>query len=300
MVMLDKSANKYYNVENIIRQNTLTETEITMTILILPNPTKAQSCKFTEQLKNKLLSAGFNVCTSASECMCKPDLAVIAGGDGTVLRYLDTVLAFSVPVLGINFGHRGYLTACEPENAMEKILLFSKGICPLETRMLFDCDIIGADGMVRESFTGLNEAVLSRGGLCKAVDFTLYINGSSVISFPADGIIVATPTGSTAYNFSAQGPVLMPGADNLVITPICASSLLRSSIVTSGSDVTELRMNGERLSDEEDTPTLVADGYRKFAVAYNDRVIIRRSEKTLRIYGGDSGDFLRVLQQKMM
>ncbi len=270
-----------------------------MTILILPNPTKAQSCEFAENLKKELLCEGFDVYTNTDECTCVPDLAVIAGGDGTVLRYLDTVLKYSVPMLGINFGHRGYLTSCEPCDAKRKITEISRGSCGFESRMLFECEIRDKNGNVRESFTGLNEAVLSRGGLCRAVDFTLYINGSSVLSFPADGIIAATPTGSTAYNFSAQGPILMPGADNLVITPICASSLLHSSLVTSGSDIIEISMCGERICEEDEKPVLVADGFRKFDVDFGERVLIRRSDKVLKLYGVDNGDFLRVLEQKM-
>lgn len=271
-----------------------------MNILILTNPTKNQSCKFAEQLEKELLSEGFGVCTGADNCTTRPDLAVVAGGDGTVLRYLDTVLSFSVPVLGINFGHRGYLTSCEPECAKERILEISKGNEKYESRLLFECDIIAKDGKTRESIIGLNEAVLSRGGLCRAVDFNLYINGSSVISFPADGIIVATPTGSTAYNFSAQGPILMPSSDNLVTTPICASSLFRSSLVSSGNDVIEITMSGERACHENEKPVLVADGYRKIEVDFDEKVIIRKASRVLKLYGGDSGDFLRVLQQKMM
>ena len=271
-----------------------------MNILILPNPTKEQSCTFAEALKKELCEKGFNVYTKAEECTTAPDLAVIAGGDGTVLRYLDTVLEFSVPVLGINFGHRGYLTSCEPENAAERIIAISKGTEKYEERLLFRCGIIGKDGNERESFVGLNEAVLSRGGLCKAVDFTLYINGSSVISFPADGVIAATPTGSTAYNFSAQGPILMPSADNLVITPICASSLLHSSIVCSGKDEIRLTMCGERVCETDGKPVLVADGYRKYDVDFCETVVIEKSDKVLKLYGVDSGDFLRVLEQKMM
>lgn len=271
-----------------------------MTILILPNPTKEQSCSFSYRLASELDAMGMRVHTGSCPEGEVPDLAVIAGGDGTVLRYLDTVLRYSVPVLGVNFGHRGYLTSCEPDDAKSRILDIAAGQCGFESRLLFECEIMAADGSVRESFTGLNEAVLSRGGLCRAVDFTLYINGSSVLSFPADGIIVATPTGSTAYNFSAQGPILMPGADNLVITPICASSLLHSSLVTSGNDVIEIAMSDERINDENEKPVLVADGFRKFQLEFCEKVIIRRSRKALKLYGVDSGDFLRVLEQKMM
>lgn len=271
-----------------------------MTVLILSNPTKEQCCNFAKELCQKLSDEGIQAATDIEKLSEKPSLAVIAGGDGTVLRYLDTVLDKSLPVLGINFGHRGYLTACEPGMAVNTIHKIANGEVRFENRMLYECKIIGRNGNVKEIITGLNEAVLSRGGLCRAIDFTILINDSSVLSFPADGIIVSTPTGSTAYNFSAQGPVLMPEADNLAITPICASSLLRSSLVTAGNDTVELRMCGDRIFEETEKPTLVADGFIKKQVEFDDRIIIRRSEKVLRIYGGEKGDFLRVLQQKMM
>lgn len=270
-----------------------------MTVLLLSNPTKPQSCKFTENLRQELVSEGINAVT-AVQGGAKPDLAVIAGGDGTVLRYLDTVIESDLPVLGINFGHRGYLTACEPENAKSTVLEILAGRAHLEKRMLYECKIFSGDGSLKRSLMGLNEAVLSRGGLCRAISFGIYINGSSVLSFPADGVIVSTPTGSTAYNFSAQGPILMPESENLAITPICASSLLRSSLVTTKNDIVELRMSSDRILEETEKPTLVADGFRKISVEFDDKIVISSSPKALRIYGGEAGSFLRVLQQKMM
>lgn len=270
-----------------------------MTLLILSNPIKKQSCDFASGLCEILRTDGFDAYICEKDLKNPPDLIVIAGGDGTVLRYVETVTAFDAPVLGINFGHRGYLTACEPERAAERIREIAAGGCRFEERLLFEGEIIGKDGIVRESFRGLNEAVLSRGGLCRAVDFTLSINGNSVMSFPADGVIVATPTGSTAYNFSASGPILMPDASNLVITPICASSLLRSSLVTCGDDAIELEISGDRIFGETELPQLITDGFKKYSVDFSDKVVIRRAGKVLKIYGGEKGDFLRVLQQKM-
>lgn len=270
-----------------------------MTLLILSNPTKKQSCDFAKELCEKLCADGFDAYICEKDLKNPPDLIVIAGGDGTVLRYVETVTAFDAPVLGINFGHRGYLTACEPCCAVQRIKKIAAGNCRFEKRMLFEGEITGSDGKIREHFLGLNEAVLSRGVLCRALDFNLIINGSLVMSFPADGVIAATPTGSTAYNFSASGPVLMPEADNLVITPICASSLLRSSLVISGNDTVEFTICGDRVCLEDELPVLVTDGFRKYEVSFGDKVTVRRAQKVLKIYGGEKGDFLRVLQQKM-
>ncbi len=270
-----------------------------MTLLILSNPTKKQSCDFAKELCNTLRSDGFEAYICEKDLKNPPDLIVIAGGDGTVLRYVETVTGLDAPVLGINFGHRGYLTSCEPERAARRIHEIAGGTCSFEKRMLFEGQITDKDGNIKERFLGLNEAVLSRGVLCRALDFNLSINGSLVMSFPADGVIAATPTGSTAYNFSASGPILMPEANNLVITPICASSLLRSSLVISGDDTVEFTVCGDRVCEEEELPVLVTDGFRKYEVDFGDTVIVRRSEIMLKIYGGEKGNFLRVLQQKM-
>lgn len=270
-----------------------------MTILLLSNPTKKECADFSNNLELELQDIGYTVYTCPDRCKAAPDLIVIVGGDGTVLRFVETIVNFDVPVLGINFGHRGYLTSCEPSTARERIGEIASGKCSFESRMLYEGEIAGNDGKTKESFFGLNEAVLSRGGLSRAVDFSLYINSSHVISFPADGVIIATPTGSTAYNFSASGPILMPEAKNLVITPICASALLRTSIVTSASDVIELTMDGERLCGSTETPILVVDGYKRYTIDFEDKISIKRSKKRIKIYGGEKGDFLRILQEKM-
>lgn len=271
-----------------------------MNLLILSNLTKKQSCTFANVLAKELQSEGLIVFFSPEQCPCAPDLIVIAGGDGTVLRHVGIICEFSSPVLGINFGNRGYLTACEPESAKQKILEILEGKCTFERRSLYRCQVYDKDDKLKEEFIGLNEAVLHRGSLLKAIDFNLCINDNSIMSFPADGVIVSTPTGSTAYNFSAQGPILMPDSDSLVITPICASTLLRTSIVTGKNDKIELRMSSSRNSESSERPTLVADAFRRFYVDFDDRVVITHSGKFLKIYGGEKGDFLRVLQRKMM
>ena len=272
-----------------------------MTCLILSNPTKPECGAFAETLGEALRRGGDRVCFAAGDCLsdARPDLIVLVGGDGTVLQYAEDVLRLGAPVLGVNFGHRGYLTACEPQEAQEKIQSIRAGACPCEKRSLLEGVILAKDGSVKTRFTGLNEAVLSRGTFCRAISFTLCINENPVNAFPADGVIVATATGSTAYNFSAGGPVLMPEAENLVVTPICASTLMRTSLVISGTDEVELTLSSERGGVQDEQPLLVVDGFKKFPVAFDDRVRVRRSKDVLPIYGGESGDFLRLLQRKM-
>ncbi len=271
-----------------------------MNILFLSNPTKEQSVRFCRDLSERIARHGNTVCLGKEEVPFSPDLIVIAGGDGTVLRYVSTIRRFGAPVLGINFGHRGYLTSCEPEEAQEKILSICAGNGVCEDRRLLDGEILDAEGKTKQSFTALNEAVLCRGGICRALPFSVAINGSHVTSLSADGVIVSTATGSTAYNYSAGGPILMPEAKSLVLTPICASSLLRSSIVTGETDKITLTFDASRLGGDDELPQLVADGYAKYGVARGDSVQLRLSAETLRIFGGSSGSFLTVLGQKML
>ncbi len=272
-----------------------------MTFLILANPTNEECTAFAKCLCEKLSGSSARVYVNPEDDISF-DYILVVGGDGTVLRFLDVIMKYGAPVIGINFGHRGYLTACEPEQVVCLIEEIGKGCVPtFERRLLLECEVISEKGEIKKTFRGLNEVFLGRGEMCRAIDFSLDINESSVLSFPADGIIVATPTGSTAYNFSASGPILMPWAKNLVITPVCASALMRSSLVAASDDVIEIKMAKKTGGDEAaDSPLLVCDGYKKYNMEFSDTARIMRSREELQIYCGDGGDFLRLLQRKMM
>lgn len=228
------------------------------------------------------------------------DIIVTIGGDGTVLKNIRLINRYSIPIWGIKFGHFGYLTESESEDAFSGLDRILSGDYKIEERMMFKGVVMG-NGAVKSLFTGLNEVVLHRGSLSRALKFDLSINGSYIQTFSADGLIVATPTGSTAYNLSAGGPILMPASDNLVITPICSHSSGNFSIVASGNDKIRIKM---LYRDSEDcccgqSPLLTADSCETYALTDMDEVEVTRAGQTLKMVKTQVSSFYRTLQKKL-
>jgi len=164
----------------------------------------------------------------AGELVRGLDLAVSLGGDGTMLRTVDMVAPAGVPVLGVNVGHLGYLAAVEPEAMVDSLGRFLAGDFTLEARMTLQVEVPGLDPVVRHA---LNEAVLEKVVSGHTVRLRLVINDEEFLTCAADGLIVATPTGSTAYNLSARGPIVSPGHRALVVTLVSPHMLFDRSLV---------------------------------------------------------------------
>mgnify|MGYP001009122499 CR=1 FL=1 len=268
-----------------------------MRFLILSNPTKQEAEQFSRQLTKHLIADGHTVLYEDNSGATAPDAVILSGGDGTVLRHVELLKRLNVPILGINFGNFGFLTSCEPENAYAWIDKIVSGTCRIEERMLFAGEIL--HGTTRTPFCGLNEVVIHRGLLNRPLKFSLSINENPVSEFPADGIIVATPTGSTAYNLSAGGPVLLPESRNLVITPICPKGLLNSSIVIPDTDCVRITFDPPNEFEEGESPILTADGREKHFLSFRDEIRVCRASETLRICNDEGPAFLRRLQRKI-
>ena len=148
-------------------------------------------------------------------------------------------------------------------------------------------------------FIGINEAVIYRAALNRALKQDLKINGKYVETITADGIILATPTGSTAYNLSSGGPILTPTSSNLVITPICSQSMPRCSIVTSGNDEIDIAIDLAISSSTEDFPLLVIDSEERFSLQDKDRIVIGKAHDSVKIIKVEENSFYQVLQMKL-
>lgn len=284
-----------------------------MNILLMPHPFREEAAAFSARIAQFLESRGHTVCAlpesvpSLQRAGVSPlpfagsaDLAAVIGGDGTVLHGVRSLLDHDLPIWAVNFGHIGYLTDCEPENALDALQKILDGDCQTEQRTLLDGEIASPAGTVSR-FTALNEAVIHRSALSRALKLELSVNHSPLQTFSADGLIVATPTGSTAYNLSAGGPILMPGSENLVVTPVCPYMLGGSSIVVSGKDTVGVRVflpspEGE---GSDRLPTLVVDGCEKILLRGGETVTVRRSEKVVRLVRTRQDSFYRTLQKKL-
>jgi NAD+ kinase len=218
------------------------------------------------------------------------DLAVSVGGDGTMLRTFGLVTRCGVPILGINMGRLGYLTAVQPaqwQEAMTRVLAGDYGI---EERMTIDVQRLAA-GNATEPRTALNDAVVEKQAAGHTVRVAVTLSTQRAISYAADGLIVSTPTGSTAYNLSAGGPVLSPHIQALVVTPVAAHSLFGRSLVVGPEEVV-------RVEVESGTAVLGVDGGHGGLLRAGDVVECRVSEHPARFVTFDERDFWRVITAK--
>ena len=172
------------------------------------------------------------------------DLAVVLGGDGTMLGASSLVADEGVPVLGINLGRLGFLTPFDPADAEIALAAALEGKLTTSERMRLQVTYIPDDGETVMR-VGLNDVVIHQGSMARLIEVEARLDGELVANYRADGLIVATPTGSTAYNLAAGGPIIEPGQQAMALTPICAHSLTSRPLVVSGSSVISIAMDGE-------------------------------------------------------
>ena len=230
----------------------------------------------------------------------KTDCLLVIGGDGSVLRAAHLVLGTGVPVLGINLGTLGYLAEVEKNNWQEMIGLLLKGNYEIEPRMMLEGRMVERNGVtVNEDriLHGLNEAVV-RSSALRVINFNVYVDGHLLNNLDADGIIISTATGSTAYNMSAGGPLVEPKAQLLLLTPICAHTLNTRSVVLSAEDSIVIEM-AKNTRNEKILAEAAFDGGSSFSLGYGDRIEIKRSEEVTNLVKLSTKSFLSTLHKKM-
>ncbi len=267
--------------------------------IIIPNYLKEESMQFSKTAVDILEKNGYSVSVllENDEPIEGSDLALVLGGDGTLLRACKKLYKFDIPMLGINFGHLGYLTECNPDTAIDAIEKVVRNEYHLENRLMLEGSVV-RNGENVYSFVALNEASFYRSTLLKAFTAELYINGMLTQTVVGDGLIVATPTGSTSYNLSAGGPVLTPNSKNIVLTPISPKYFPRSSIVANGEDEIEIKVIVDSIV-KTGNPALQIDGDDAFTLNDGDVVKIKRNEKDAKIIKVTSQSFYQVLRKKL-
>ena len=220
------------------------------------------------------------------------DLLVVLGGDGTLLHGAALVADKKVPILGVNLGHLGFLTSCAPadaESALERALT---GQLPLEERLRLCVEVVRGNGE-RETRFACNDAVVSQGALARLIELEAFLDGRLITRYRADGLIVATPTGSTAYTLAAGGPIVTPEVKAFVVTPICPHTLSGRPVVAPASSRMTLR-----LGSPAEHVMLTIDGQWGTALADGDRVEISEAQEPLRLFRSPQSYF-DVLREKM-
>jgi len=217
------------------------------------------------------------------------DVAISLGGDGTMLRTVDLVADGGIPVIGINVGQLGYLTEVDPDGARMAVKRFLSGAYEIEERMLLSVRVDGAEPTEQ---VALNEAVLEKTPSGHTVRIAVSVNGEFFTTYAADGLIVATPTGSTAYSFSARGPIVAPMHRCLVLTPVSPHMLFDRTLVLDPHSTLRLEVVGHRPA------TLSADGRNLGTLQPGQALSCTASPRTARLVTFGEHDFLAILKTK--
>jgi NAD+ kinase len=227
----------------------------------------------------------------------KADLLVVLGGDGTILSVAGEVGEANKPIFGINVGSLGFLTCFSSSAYRQAVEGIARDKITFSDRTLLEVMVNGR-GKAIEPMIGLNDAVFSRGELSRLVRLRTRVNGESLTEFNADGLIIATPTGSTAYSLSAGGPILAPESGVLVITPICPHVLTNRSIIVADTSVIEVEA-GKPESKPESPVYLSVDGRESVRIERGAVVSIRKARHKLRLASMPDMSFFSVVRQKL-
>jgi NAD+ kinase len=230
---------------------------------------------------------------TAKEASRDLDLVVVLGGDGTMLAAARIIGDRGVPVIGVNFGWLGYLTEFTLEELFDALESVRKGNFQVDERMLLEVSVLRKNERL-EFPRALNDAVINKAAPSRMIELECRINNAFVNSFRADGMIVATPTGSTAYSLSAGGPIVHPSLSAIILTPICPHMLSnRPFVVSSESTVT---LSFKRASEEL---CLTIDGQHATDLTADDKIVIARSQTIFAMLRPPSRDFFEVLRTKL-
>ncbi|MDX2032256.1 MAG: NAD(+)/NADH kinase [Blastocatellia bacterium] len=230
--------------------------------------------------------------TEGEELREDVDLIVVLGGDGTMLGASRLVGSRQIPVLGVNFGSLGYLTEFALRELYPTLEGLLAGSFSVEKRMLLDVRILREDGGV-ESHRALNEAVVTETAPTRMIELECLINGMFVNGFRSDGMIVATPTGSTAYSLSAGGPIVHPAMSAILLTPVCPHMLSNRPVIVPGDSVIEIVFR------DADAPMLTIDGQVSVPLQPGDRIQLCRSRTTFDLVRPENRNYFEVLRTKL-
>ncbi|HEX2778468.1 MAG TPA: NAD(+)/NADH kinase [Gemmatimonadaceae bacterium] len=222
------------------------------------------------------------------------DALLTLGGDGTLLRGARHLAGRAVPILGVNLGRLGFLTSCGVEDLESAIERLASGDFRAEARMALDVRALDANGMERKRWTALNDVVLHKGGFARVVSLDVEANGESVASYAADGIVIATPTGSTAYNLSAGGPIVVPTVESILLTPISAHTLsIRPLVLPPSAEVVV------RAEDGPEQLLVTVDGQVGTTFGRGETLTVCRSEHPVQIVRFPGTTFFMRMRRKL-
>lgn len=266
------------------------------TVALVVNPTRPAAKELAERARAWWMASGWTVLVDDGDGESgladgALAFAVSLGGDGTMLRTVQLVLDWQVPVLGVNFGNLGYLTQVEPEGIELAFSRLVAGDYAVEQRMTLEVDVLGS-GAGSSRFVALNEVTVERQAPGHTIRVAVSIAGRPFLTYAADGIIVATPTGSTAYNLSARGPIVSPHLRAMILTPISPHMLFDRSLVLEPDETVRLDLLDGRRA------VLSVDGSIVVPLALDESVVVTAGAQAARIVRFGQPDFHAILRGK--
>jgi len=224
----------------------------------------------------------------------KADVIVVLGGDGTLLGAAGYASVFDKPILGINLGNLGFMADVELCDIEKALTAFMQGDYKIERRFMIDATVERAQGD-KEEFSALNDIVVTRASYQRMVAFDVSVNGDHLASYQGDGLVVSTPTGSTAYSMSAGGPVVDPTLNACVITPVCPHTMSSKPVIVPGNAKIEIRFK----STFDDMAMVTADGQTGIRLSEGDIITVKGSPKTTGLIKLSDKSFYEILNRKL-
>jgi NAD+ kinase len=231
--------------------------------------------------------------TPRSQIPSSADFIIVLGGDGTMLSVARLVGDKGIPILGVNIGGLGFLTAVQEGELYDVLKKIIAGECSVEERIMLTACVIRHSECISE-YTVVNDVVVNKGALARVIDLETFIDQDYVATFKADGLIVSTPTGSTAYALSAGGPILYPTLNSIILAPICPHTLTNRPIVLPDSVTVQIVLR----SRNEDV-FLTIDGQVGFSLKQNDTVEVNKSRHKARFFLPCERDYFKILRTKL-
>ena len=285
-----------------------------MTVVLSPNPYRDRGLKAAQSARRILEQAGVETLfclpfeldegshielprdmdfVPLKDGLAKADILVCFGGDGTILHAAKDAEAYKVPILGVNMGSVGFMAELE-HSELSQLSKLPAGKYSVEERMMLDVRAIRGGKTVFHD-VALNDAVVTKGAVARVVDLEVYGDRVLISEFAGDGVIVSTPTGSTAYSMSAGGPIVEPTAQSILFTPICAHALQAKSFVLDAQRLVTVRMG----ANSRKSAYLSVDGGRAFKLLPTDQVEISKSQRQTRLVKLTGRSFYALLNQKL-
>ncbi len=276
-----------------------------MIVSVLPNLDKWGASDTLEKLgvffkENSITAyAPDTICCSNFEPLSEDklfevaDIIVTIGGDGTIMRYSKKAAKYNKPIVGINAGRMGYLANIE-QSEYKLLAKLKTGDYTIENRMMLLVKVFDGDNLLNE-YTALNDAVITSGFISRIIDISAFVNGDS-IKYRADGLIVSTPTGSTAYSMSAGGPIIDPTSESIGLTPICSHSLSAKPILLNGDKEVVLKAYSKKHTEIY----LSLDGRKVANVKPNTKIVISRALDTVKLVRLCERSFFKTISAKFL